>query len=306
MRSARSDVSVVALDPRTGQVLAECSRRRGTSAQTDDAVSWAFGPGSSFKPFVVAAALENGDVNQKTVFDCGNGMGMFSGQKIKDLTPSGMLTTTDIIQKSSNVGMGRIGAKLSPGTFDYYIASFGFGSKTGINRSIESPGVVYSSASARGITKVRMSIGQSVEVTPIQLAMAYSAIANGGTLLKPKYQWNAPTVTVRRVISEKTACTLRMMLTRVVNRNGTAPLAAVNGVRVAGKTGTAQVVLPSGHYAADQYVSLFAGFYPVENPRVVCVVAVDQASVAPECNYGGLIAAPIFSRICSEAVKSGF
>jgi cell division protein FtsI/penicillin-binding protein 2 len=136
--------------------------------------------------------------------------------------------------------------------------------------------------------------------------MAYGTIVNGGVLLKPQDAWNDPPTRVRRVISDKTASTIRAMLGRVVSMKGTAPLAKLDGVSAGGKTGTAQVILPGGRYSPDRYVTLFAGFYPVEKPRVVCVVVVDQAQVSPDCNYGGLIAAPVFARICNHAVKCGF
>jgi cell division protein FtsI/penicillin-binding protein 2 len=297
---------VVAIDPKTGQILAETSRRRGSSKQTEDAKTWVFGPGSAFKTFVVAAALEDCYVDESTTFDCGSGAGMFSGLMIKDYVPSGKLKVGEILQKSSNVGMARIGSRIPSYTMDYYTLSFGFGSKTGISSHGEQVGIVNASSSCKGITKVRMSIGQSVGVTPIQLVMAYSALANGGVLLKPKEAWDAPAVQVRRVVSEKTALMVRRMLGGVVSEKGTAPLAKMKRVPAGGKTGTAQVIMPGGNYSQNQYVTLFAGFYPVENPRVVCLVVVDQASVVPDCNYGGLICAPIFSRICNQAVKSGF
>jgi len=299
-------VSVVAVDPRTGQILAECSRRRGSERPTDDAFTWVFLPASAYKPFIVAAALEDGYVSEQSVFDCGNGVAMFSGMPLKDHTPHGRLNVAEILQKSSNIGMARIGARMPSYVLEHYASAFGFGKKTGICRHAENHGTIWSAGSDHERGKVVYSIGRGVAVTPIQLAMAYATIANGGLLLKPKDSWNETPITVNRVISEKTSRTLRTMLARVVSMNGTAPQAAVKGVTVGGKTGTSQVILPGGHFSENQYVTLFAGFYPVEKPRVVCVVVVDQAQVPPECNFGGLIAAPIFSKICTQALKEGF
>jgi cell division protein FtsI (penicillin-binding protein 3) len=298
-------MTVIAVDPSTGQILAECSRRRGSEKTTSDAYTWSFQPVAAFMPFVMAAAIDDATLNQSSTFDCGHGTGMFSGCRIRDRVPHGELKPDEILRVSSNVGMGRIGARLTFPSMDQYVRSFGFGAKTDAPVPLESAGYVSPSASGRGLAKVRMSIGRSVEVTPIQLAMAYSALANGGVLLKPKKLWDGSPLVVHRVVSEKTARTLRKMLAGTISKSGTAPLASVDGVSVGGKTGTSRDIPGLGNSAWDQNVTLFAGFFPVENPRIVCVVAEERASVAPDCHYAGLICAPIFSRICREALKAG-
>ena len=153
------------------------------------------------------------------------------------------------------------------------------------------------------MTKTRMAFGQSVAVTPIQLTMAYCALANGGKLMKPVVGDEKP-VLVRRVCSTQTAELIKNALQKTVSNEGTAPLAHVDGVEVAGKTGTAQAITPDGHYYADKFITSFAGLFPVKDPKYVVVVVVDQAELPPDRNYGGLVAAPIFSEIAGKILKT--
>ena len=152
------------------------------------------------------------------------------------------------------------------------------------------------------MTKTRMAFGQSVAVTPIQLTMVYCALANGGKLMKPVVG-DEKTAVVRRVCSKQTAELIKNALKKTVSNEGTAPLAHVDGVVVAGKTGTAQAITPDGHYYADKFITSFAGLFPVKDPKYVVVVVVDQADLPPDKNYGGLAAAPIFSEIAGKISK---
>jgi cell division protein FtsI/penicillin-binding protein 2 len=147
-----------------------------------------------------------------------------------------------------------------------------------------------------------MAFGQSVAITPIQLTMAYCALANDGLLMKPVIGSEKPVV-VRKVCSKKTAELIKNALQKTVSDQGTAPLARVDRVEVAGKTGTAQAISSKGAYLPDQYWTMFAGFFPVNHPKYVVVVVVDEADISPEKNYGGLVAAPIFSKIAGEISK---
>jgi cell division protein FtsI/penicillin-binding protein 2 len=143
-----------------------------------------------------------------------------------------------------------------------------------------------------------MAIGQYIAVTPIQIAMAYCALANGGKLMKPVLAGEGPRV-VGRVCSPRTANLVKKALQVNVNEGGSA-LAKVEGISVGGMTGTAQAVTPQGEYSPDQYVTMFAGFFPVERPQFVVLVVIDRADVPPKINFGGLIAAPIFSEIAKK------
>ena len=295
-------VVVVVAEPTTGKILALSSRRADSITTTYDALSWFYEPGSTFKPVIVVAGLEKGVITPKTKINCENGSFTFAGKTIKDHYPSSELTYDEILMKSSNIGASKIALLVKDPVYYDYVRRFGFGEKTGIAIPGEIQGIVNPPSKWDPLTKARMSFGQSVAVTPIQLAMAYCTIANGGLLMKPVIGNEKPVV-VRQVCSSRSANLVKNALKNTVTDQGTAPLARVDGVTVGGKTGTAQAIAPSGGYYADKYITSFAGFFPVEKPRYVVVVVVDQADLPPEKNYGGLVAAPIFSSIASRISK---
>ena len=290
---------VIIAEPKTGKILAITGIRAGNITRADDAVSWFYEPGSTFKPVVVVAALQEGKVTPKTEINCEQGAFPFGGKVIKDHQKYGNLTFDEILMKSSNIGAAKMALLLKDSVYSDYVSRFGFGEKTGIAIPGEVQGIVNPPSCWDGLTKARMAFGQSVAVTPIQLTMAYCALANGGKLMKPVIGDEKP-VTVRRICSQKTADLVKNALAKTVSNQGTAPLARVAGVTVGGKTGTSQAITPSGKYAEDKYVTSFAGFFPVDHPKYVCVVVVDQADLKPEVNYGGLVAAPIFSEIAGK------
>ena len=292
-------IVVIIAEPGTGKILAMTARREGSNKQTDDAVSWESEPGSTFKPVVVVAALQEGKITQNTEINCEQGAFPLGGKVIKDQGKYGNLTFEEILMRSSNIGAAKLSLLLKDSVYSDYVYRFGFGTKTGINVKGESTGIVYPPERWDPLTKARMSFGQSVAVTPIQLTMAYCALANGGKLMKPVTGNEKPTV-IRRVCSKKTADLVKNALAKVASDKGTAPLARVNGVTVGGKTGTSQVITPDGHYADDKFVTSFAGLLPVDHPKYVCVVVVDQADLPPEKNYGGVVAAPIFAEIAGK------
>ena len=198
--------------------------------------------------------------------------------------------------------------------FYEYVRRFGFGERTGIELPGEIPGLVHPPHRWDKLTITRMPMGQSVAVTPLQMTMGMSVIANGGRLLAPqivrtvedsdgRVVVNKPPKVVREVVPQKTALFVSEALTGVVGEGGTAQLAKIAGFTVAGKTGTAQKVSPSGGYAQGKYVVSFVGYLPQEDPRFVCLVMLDDAKVASNLNYGGLVAAPIFSRIGERAAR---
>jgi cell division protein FtsI/penicillin-binding protein 2 len=295
-------VVVIVAEPKTGKILGLSSRRADSKAKTNDAVSWFYEPGSTFKPVVAVAALQTGAITPTTKINCGNGAFTVSGKTIKDHYPLGDLTFDEILIKSSNIGAAKMALLLKDPVYYDFVRRFGFGDKTGITIPGEVQGLVIPPQRWDNLTKVRNAYGQSVAATPLQLAMAYCALANGGLLMKPVIGSEKPVV-VRRVCSTETANKVKSALQNTVSPNGTAPLAKVDGMTVGGKTGTAQAIAPSGGYYADKYITSFVGFFPVDHPQYVITVVVDQADLAPDKNYGGLVAAPIFSSIASQITK---
>jgi cell division protein FtsI/penicillin-binding protein 2 len=284
---------VVVAEPKSGKIL----------ALSGNASSVMFEPGSTFKPVVAVAALDKHVITPKTKINCENGAFTVAGKTIRDHHPSGELTFEEILQYSSNIGASKMALLLKDQDYYDYVRKFGFGDKTGIAVSGEIPGLVNPPAKWDSLTKVRNAFGQSVAVTPLQLTMAYCALANGGKLMKPVIGSEKP-VLVRRVCSTETANRVKNALQKTVSANGTAPLAHVEGVTVGGKTGTAQAIAPSGGYYADKYITSFVGYFPVDHPKYVVVVIVDDPVLKPEKNYGGLVAAPIFSNIAGKILAS--
>ena len=285
---------VVVAEPKSGKILALSGNASGVMYE----------PGSTFKPVVIVAGLEKGVITPKTKINCENGAFTVAGKAIKDHYPSGELTYDEILMKSSNIGASKIALLVKDQDYFDFIRKFGFGEKTGIAVPYEISGLVIPPSKWDVLTKVRNAFGQSVAVTPIQLTMAYCALANGGLLMKPVIGSEKPVV-VRRVCSTETANKVKSALQNTVSPNGTAPLAKVDGMTVGGKTGTAQAIAPSGGYYADKYITSFVGFFPVDHPQYVITVVVDQADLAPDKNYGGLVAAPIFSNIAGKILASG-
>ena len=183
--------------------------------------------------------------------------------------------------------------------------NFGFGHQTGINLEGESEGAFTPKEKVDELTLARMAFGQAVSVTPIQILMAYGAIANGGTLFRPSMIQDQHGIkqTGIRIIPESVAASLHQALKLSVTDKGTGPLAQFEGLQIAGKTGTSQAINPDGRYSETEFVTSFAGYFPADHPQVVAVVVVDGASVPAESNYGGLIAAPIFAEIARKTAS---
>jgi cell division protein FtsI/penicillin-binding protein 2 len=298
---------VVVAEPSTGKILALSAWRKDYCLpEFRSNPGWnawlLFEPGSTFKPVVVTAALEKGVITPKTEIYCEKGLFYYGGKTIKDHNAAGDMTYDEILMKSSNIGAAKISLKLKDDDYYNYVRRFGFGEKTGISMPSEVAGIAQPPSKWDHLTKTRMAFGQSIAVTPIQLTMAYCALANGGKLMRPLIGEEKPVV-VRRVCSAGTALKVKNALTKTVSMEGTAPLARVEGVTVAGKTGTAQAVGKNGTYLPDQFWTIFAGFFPADHPKYVITVVVDEASLPPEKNYGGLVAAPIFADIAGKISK---
>jgi len=240
--------------------------------------------------------------NDKSPIFCENGAFQVGGKTIKDHTPLGNQTPSEILSKSSNIGAAKMALNVGAAKYCELIQNFGFGHQTGIDLEGESEGSVIPKEKADDLTLARMAFGQAVTVTPIQILMAYGTIANGGTLFRPSMIQDQHGIKQNgvRIIPESVAASLNQALKLAVTDKGTGPLAQVEGLQIAGKTGTSQAINPDGRYSETEFVTSFAGYFPADQPQVVAVVVVDRASVPTESNYGGLIAAPIFAEIAKK------
>ena len=325
-RELRPEMAVgILADPFTGEILAMTNRPCFDPNHPGDArpeqmknraVVDMVEPGSVFKIVVASGALNEGTVNEKTTIFCENGAFFYGGKILRDTHSHGMLDLHDILVKSSNIGSAKMGLMMGDTKFYEYVKRFGFGDRAGIELPGEIPGVVHAphSRSWDKLTLTRMPMGQSVTVTPLQMTMGMSVIANGGRLMAPQIirsvedsdgsvVQNKPPKVVREVVPQKVARFVSEALTGVVGDGGTAQLAKVAGFTVAGKTGTAQKASPHGGYAQGKLVVSFVGYLPQENPRFVCLIMLDDAKVASNLNYGGTQAAPVFSRIGERAAR---
>lgn len=313
--------TVVVLDPQTGQVLAMASQpdynpnaisRYRPSQWRDRALCDTYEPGSTMKVFLLAAALNEGLVRPDETFDCEHGAYKVGGRVIHDHEPFDRLTVAQILKFSSNIGAAKIGALLDRDRYYRYLTDFGFGRPTGIDLPGEVEGLLRPPSKWFDVDLATISFGQGISVTPLQLATAAAAIANGGYLMKPYVVQKAvnsygettdlgePQVE-RQVVSERVAHQVRNLMINVTGEGGTGTLADVPGYRVAGKTGTAQKVDPvTGGYSADKRVASFVGFVPADAPRLVILVVIDEPK---EKIYGGLAAAPVFSRIALQSLQ---
>jgi cell division protein FtsI (penicillin-binding protein 3) len=313
---ARRGAAVV-LDPFNGQVLALANiAADGASLGErlhDTAVQDAFEPGSTMKALLASIALQDGVITPNQRIYCEKGSFMVAHRVIHDDSPHEWLDLGGIIEVSSNIGASKIALKLGPDRFYNGLRAFGLGARTGIDLPGEAAGILRKPASWREIDLANHGFGQGVGVTPIQLAVAYAAIANGGYLVRPyvvKAAYDAagrPLLThtpeaLHRVISPEIAHTMNRLLQGVVNGpDGTGRLARVGDFVVAGKTGTAQMVNPTtGAYYQSRLVASFVGFLPADDPRLVILVVLYDVAHG---HFGGLTAAPVFSEIASGALS---
>jgi len=306
------------LDPETGAILAlavgpsfnpNAVGEGDRSAVRDRAIADAFEPGSTFKAFLVAAALEEKAISPQTILFAENGSLEVNDWTIHDHKPFGWLSVPQILEVSSNIGAAKIGLLLGREKLARYLHDFGFGQRTEVGLPGELRGDLPRLRS--DITTATVAFGQGLTATPMQLMQGYVALANGGRLLRPYLvdRITAPDGSVvdfgpteiRRVVSAQTARTLTAMLEKVVQKGGTAVEGAVEGYQVAGKTGTAQKVDPlTGTYSADKRFSSFVGYLPAEAPRAVIGIFLDEPKGE---HYGGKIAAPIFRDLAAETMR---
>ena len=313
--------TIVVLDPNNGDLLAMASwpsfdpnepvrSEADLQRRENYAVSHMFEPGSTFKLITVAAALEEGLTTPEEVLDCQMGGIYIGSRRIRDHKPFGLLTVADVLARSSNVGTIKLGLRLQPERFYDYIRRFGFGAKTGLPLPGESNGLVRPPSIWSGSSIGSVAIGQEVGVTALQFGRAVSVIANGGRLVELRLVDNLvhpdgrreqpPAKPAVRVLRPETAATMRALMERTV-QEGTGRLAQTPGYRVGGKTGTAQKVNEETNtYSETDYIPSFVGFAPVNDPSVVVVIVLDSPVGK---YYGGQVAAPVFPRVVTEALR---
>jgi cell division protein FtsI (penicillin-binding protein 3) len=306
--------TALVMDPRTGELLAVANWPRidanevGAApdyARTDRAVQFAYEPGSTFKPFTVAGALEQRLVTPETSFSLAPTIQVADRTIEEAHGGGGTLTTSEILARSSNVGTVTIGLRLGPNLFDRWVRRFGFDRPTGVELPGEGTGIVPRPKDYSGSSMGNLPIGQGLAVTPLQMATAYAAIANGG-ILRPSHIIRkvdgkpAKLPRGRRVITRATSASLRTMLEGVLAQGGTASEVSIPGYQLAGKTGTAQKPDPiNGGYSDTNYVASFVGFAPARDPQVLVAVMVDE----PQGEHlGGVVAAPAVQRILEFAL----
>jgi cell division protein FtsI/penicillin-binding protein 2 len=299
--------TAVVMDPRSGAILALANWPRVDGNNPDGAPEYArrnraiqanYEPGSTFKAFTVAGAIEEGLVTPETT------MSVPPLIQVADRTVGeahdgggGTFSVADIIARSSNVGSVMVGLKLGSKRFDRWVRRFGFGKPTGVDLPGEEGGIVLRPENYSGSSMGNMPIGQGIAVTPMQMASAYTAIANHGVLRRPYViQGNQPTP--KRILSRRTAGEVSKMLEGVLAAGGTAEEASVDGYTLAGKTGTAEKAIKGG-YSKTDFIASFIGFAPAKDPRLLVAVMVDTPLGD---YYGGTVAAPAFERIMEFAL----
>ena len=314
--------SAVVMNPNTGEILALANwpkfnpnavNEAPAEARMNRAVTALYEPGSTFKLITLAAAFDQGITRPSEVIDCENGAVYVGGHRIRDHKPFGLLSVSNILAQSSDVGAIKIALRLGAPKFYDYIRAFGFGQPTGVDLPGESKGILRRLENWSAVSIGSISMGQEVGVTPIQLISAVSAVANGGMLYKPRVIAElrrgdqllpavgllAP-VEPRRVIKPEAAATLRRLMEGVV-LNGTGRLAHLDGWTAAGKTGSAQKIDPAtGRYSPTHFIASFTGFAPINNPAVTILISLDSP-IGP--HEGGEVAAPVFKRIAEQVLR---
>lgn len=319
-RKAKSGQAIVMV-PQTGEILAMASwpsfnpnvfGRYPRSQYRNRLVEDVYEPGSTFKLFVAAGALQSGKVLDGQLIDCEDGKWKVGGRVIHDTHPHGELDLAGIVKVSSNIGIAKVGFAVGAKALAETFKSFGFGKRTGIDLPGESPGILRSPNSWRPVDLANICFGQGIAVTTLQLAQAVAAIANGGVMMKPyvvkavlghdmRIKTEINPKVVRRVLSEGVARRLTGMMMAVTEEGGTAQRVKVEPFGVAGKTGTAQKVKPGGGYSHRDYIASFVGFLPALDPKVVVLVVIDTPKKG---YYGSTVAGPAFVQIAKAALNN--
>jgi cell division protein FtsI (penicillin-binding protein 3) len=317
---ARGGVALV-MQPKTGEILAMASlptfnpnslSTGPPEARKNRVITDVIEPGSTFKVFTLASALELGAIDVRDRVFCENGKYRYAGRTIHDTHKYGWLTIPEVIKFSSNIGIIKVSEKMDPERFYDMIRAFGFGTKMGVELLGELRGLVPSRDKFSRIRRATISFGQGIAVTPLQLASAMASVVNGGKMMKPylvkqvtdpegRVVYRGEPKELRRTISPRTSKQVREILGKVVQEDGTATQARIKGFLVGGKTGTAQKVeVGTGRYSPDKRIASFVGFLPLQDPEFLILVVVDEPKGEV---YGGVVAAPAFNQI---AVKTAY
>lgn len=301
--------SAVLIDVGTGEILAMVNEPsfnpnnrldRDRDKFRNRAVVDQFEPGSTIKPFTVAMALESGRFGPDTRVDTTPGIYRIGGHRVRDTRDYGLLTVTKVLVKSSNIGAAKIAMSLEPDALVETLRQLGFGRPTHVGLPGEAVGLVPERKRWRPIEHATLSFGYGLSATALQLARSYTVLATDGRLMPlSAVPLTKPRVGVR-VFDSRVVNQVRPMLELAVGEHGTGTRAQLEQYRVAGKTGTVHKLV-GGEYADDRYMSVFAGMAPVERPRVVMVVVIDDPR--GEDYYGGAVAAPVFSRVMAGALR---
>ena len=308
-RSNASSASAVIIDIDTAEVLAMVNQpsynpndrsQFAAYRYRNRAITDIFEPGSSFKPLIIAAALESGLYQPDSEVDTSPGSVQVGAKTIEDSTNLGRIDLATVLALSSNVGATKIGMALEPDTLWTALSGFGLGRTTASGFPGESAGLLSHYRNWRPISQATLAYGYGLSMTPLQLVQAYAVFAAGG-LQRPVslLAVDRPPI-ARRVIRADTAGALIAMLETVVSPDGTGHRAAVRGYRVAGKTGTTRK-FASGGYSEDLYTAVFAGIVPTSNPRLAAVIVVDEPGT--DAYYGGQVAAPVFAKVMAGALR---
>ena len=322
MRETRAvSGTVIVENPRTGEILAlanrptfnpNLSREITPEKLKNHAVSDIYEPGSTFKLVTISGALDEKVTRPDEVFDCQMGSIVYNGMRIHDSKPHGLLSVSDILAESSDVGAIKIGLRLGEERFYKYIRAFGFGQQTGIELPGETRGLTKPVSRWSKVSIAAISMGQEIGITPLQLAALASTMANDGVYVAPRVvaatiqPQRTPqmiafhSVNERRVIASLSAAQMRQMMQGVV-LHGTGKKALLLGYTSAGKTGTAQKVDPATHaYSHTKWVASFAGFAPINNPAITVAVVLDSAV---GLHQGGQVSAPVFNRVAQQVLE---
>jgi len=309
----------IIMDPNTGEILALANVddydpnyywKFSDSQRKNKAITDTYEPGSTIKAITLAALLDMGKCSENELVNVENGKYKFRNTYIRDTHKNNYLTVSGILEESSNIGISKLIQRLDDDTYYKYLRGFGFGTYTSVTLPGEVKGILKKPNQWSKLTKTFMSFGYGVSVTPLQLIMAYSAIVNGGILYEPHIlksatdkstvvKYESSPVAVRRVISKETSTRIKKILRRAV-KNGTGHLADLEEISVGGKTGTSQQII-SGKYSRQKYHASFIGFFPADNPQLVCLVIVNSPQTE---KYGGKVAAPIFKKIAERIINT--
>jgi cell division protein FtsI/penicillin-binding protein 2 len=316
--SAESAVGII-MDPNTGEILALANVRDydpniywkyNDFERKNRAITDVYEPGSTFKVFTLSALLDEEECNETETLNVENGKYKFRNSYVNDTHRFQRLSVQGIFEESSNIGMAKLVQRLEDETYYDYVRAFGFGTYTSITLPGEVNGKLHKPADWSKITKVFMSFGYGISVTPLQLTTAFCAVVNGGTLYRPlivkklvdknkNFVNEYLPVIVRKVITKKTSERMKKLLAGAVE-NGTGNLALLHNISVGGKTGTSKVII-NGNYSNDSYFSTFIGFFPVEKPKLVCYVLMNKPKGE---YYGGKVSAPVFKKIVEKIIRA--